>query len=94
MPAISVPFEQLKREKLFKYPPKDKSAFPALQAAVLPHLDSFNELLDDGALLKKACDDIGTKVVFDGSPDRPPFGNKLSSEFHRPNGGISAADNP
>jgi hypothetical protein len=84
MPAISVPFDNLRREKLFTYPPKDKSAFPALQAAVLPHLESFNELFN-GELLRLGCQDIGTKTVFDGSPDVSPLGNKLTSKFDRSN---------
>lgn len=78
MPSISGPVETLKREALFKNPPKDKTAFPALQAAVAPHIESFNALFDEGGLLEHALNDIGVKTVFDGSSENPPFGNKLS----------------
>ena len=79
MPSVSNKFETLKRERLFRNPPTDKSAFPALQAAILPHVDSFNALTVDGGLLDLAAKDIGEKAIFDGKPAFGPYGNKLTS---------------
>ena len=79
MPSVSGNFETLKRERLFRNPPTDKSAFPALQAAVLPHVDSFNALTADGGLLDLAAKDIGERSVFDGKQEYSQFGNKLIS---------------
>lgn len=53
----------LKREELFRNPPKDKSAFPALLAAVEPHIASFNAITEDHGLLDLARKDIGVKTV-------------------------------
>ncbi|KAI9754119.1 MAG: DNA-directed RNA polymerase I subunit RPA2 [Chaenotheca gracillima] len=61
-------FDTARREKLFRHPPKDRTAYPALQAAVQPHIDSFNALLDRGGLLEHALRDIGTKTFLDGGP--------------------------
>jgi len=79
MPSISGKFQTLKRERLFRNPPKDKSAFPALEAAVRPHVDSFNALTVDGGLLDLAARDIGERAVFDGSSGWSQYGNKLTS---------------
>jgi len=72
-------FDTLKREALFRNPPKDKSAFPALIAAVQPHIDSFNAVTEEGGFLDLARKDIGVKSVFDGE-DRSR-GNKISCRF-------------
>lgn len=74
----SMSFDTLKRENLFRNPPKDKSAFPALLAAVQPHIDSFNAVTAEGGLLDLARQDIGVKSVFDGRDDNESLGNKLS----------------
>lgn len=79
MPSVSGRFQTLKRERLFQNPPKDKSAFPALQEAILPHTESFNALTVDGGLLDLAVKDIGERAVFDGNTEVGPFGNKLTS---------------
>lgn len=71
-------FDTLKRESLFRNPPKDKSAFPALLAAVQPHIDSFNAVTVEGGLLDLAREDIGIKSVFDGKNEIGSLGNKLS----------------
>jgi DNA-directed RNA polymerase I subunit RPA2 len=72
-------FDTVRREKLFRNPPRDKTAYPALQAAVQPHIESFNAILDRGGLLDLGLRDIGTKAFFDGADDAPnPKGNKLS----------------
>lgn len=76
----SMSFDTLKRENLFRNPPKDKSAFPALLAAVQPHIDSFNAVTTEGGLLDLARQDIGIKSVFDGRSENGNLGNKLSSK--------------
>jgi DNA-directed RNA polymerase I subunit RPA2 len=72
-------FDTLKREHLFKNPPKDKTAFPALTEAVRPHVDSFNAVTEEGGFLDLARKDIGIKSVFDGA--LPTKGNKISCRF-------------
>lgn len=62
-------FDTIRREKLFRNPPKDHTAYPALVAAVQPHIESFNALLDNSKLLEAALRDIGTKVFLDGTPE-------------------------
>lgn len=69
-------FGTLKWEHLFRNPPKDKSAFPALIAAVQPHVDSFNAATEEGGFLDLARKDIGIKSVFDGTSGN--LGNKIS----------------
>lgn len=64
-------FDTVRREKLFRNPPKDHTAYPALVAAVQPHIESFNALLDNTKLLEAALRDIGTKVFLDGAPENP-----------------------
>jgi DNA-directed RNA polymerase I subunit RPA2 len=78
-------YNTLRRENLFRNPPKDHSAYPALQLAVNPHIESFNALFrDDGkpGLLNHAIADIGTKTFFDGDERSGPAGkNRLSIRF-------------
>ena len=74
-------FDTLKREHLFRNPPKDKSAFPALIAAVQPHVDSFNAVTEEGGCLDLARKDIGIKSVFDGADGN--LGNKISRKCRR-----------
>ena len=81
MPSVSGKFETLKRERLFRNPPTDKSAFPALQAAVLPHVDSFNAVTTDGGLMDLAAKDIGERSVFDGKQEFSKYGNRLTSRW-------------
>ncbi|KAH8172068.1 RNA polymerase rpb2, domain 6 domain-containing protein [Sarocladium implicatum] len=67
-------FDTLRREKLFRNPPKDHTAYPALQAAVEPHTESFNCLFrSDGkpGLIEHALIDIGTKTFLDGDDKIP-----------------------
>ncbi|KAM0329807.1 hypothetical protein ACHAQA_003971 [Verticillium albo-atrum] len=71
-------YNTLRRENLFRNPPKDHSAYPALQAAVSPHIESFNALFrNDGkpSLLDHGLADIGTKTFLDGD-DRSPQGSR------------------
>ncbi|KIV91959.1 hypothetical protein PV10_06445 [Exophiala mesophila] len=63
----SVEYDTVRRQKLFKNTPKDRSAFPALKAAVKPHIESFNALFDQN-LIDHALKDIGTYTTTDGSP--------------------------
>lgn len=86
-------YDTLRRENLFRNPPKDHTAYPALQLAVDPHIESFNGLFrDDGkpGLLDHAMADIGTKTFFDGDDRKGPDGkNKLNIRvtnvmLHRP----------
>jgi len=68
-PKWSTNFETTRREKLFRSPPKDKTAYPALAEAFVPHIDSFNAVFEKGGLLEKGIKDIGTKIFLDGNPN-------------------------
>jgi DNA-directed RNA polymerase I subunit RPA2 len=61
----STDFDTVRREKLFRNPPKDHSAYPALAAAVKPHIESFNALFEGKRLLDLGLQDIGTKSFLD-----------------------------
>lgn len=78
-------FDTLRRQDLFQNPPKDHSAYPALQLAVNPHIESFNGIFrDDGkpGLLAHSIADIGTKTFLDGNDREGPEGkNRLSIRF-------------
>ena len=67
----SVEFDTLRREKLFRDPPKDRTPYPALLDAIRPHIESFNALFDDRKLLEAAVKDIGTKTFLDGIQGTP-----------------------
>lgn len=71
-------FKTLERENRFRNPPKDKTAYPALTAAVQPHVDSFNAVTEEGGLLDLARQEIGIKSCFDGKD--AATGNKISRE--------------
>lgn len=72
-------FDTVRREKLFRNPPKDHTAYPALQEAIAPHIESFNALFEKDGLVHQGLLDIGTKVYLDGD-DRTEQGvrNKLT----------------
>lgn len=72
--AWSSEFDTLRREKLFRNPPKDHIAYPALVDAIYPHVDSFNALFDHRDLLGAALADIGTKVFLDEAREPLPRG--------------------
>jgi hypothetical protein len=75
---IKPSFQTLIREHSFQYPSTSKPEFPALQAAVQPHIDSFNAITADG-LLEIAVKDVGKKTVFDHKgPENGGRGNKLT----------------
>ena len=61
--------DTLRREELFKNPPKDRTPYPALLEAIQPHIQSFNALLDGAKVLEAALKDIGTKTFLDGQQE-------------------------
>jgi DNA-directed RNA polymerase I subunit RPA2 len=72
-------FDTLRREDLFRNPPKDHTAYPALKEAVAPHVESFNAVFEEHGLINKALKDIGTISFLDGDARAPTEGkNKLS----------------
>jgi DNA-directed RNA polymerase I subunit RPA2 len=78
-------YNTLRREKLFRNPPTDRTAYPALQLAVDPHIESFNALFrNDGtaSLLDHALAEIGTKTFLDGDERAAPGDkNKLTVRY-------------
>ncbi|KAI6778948.1 DNA-directed RNA polymerase I subunit RPA2 [Emericellopsis cladophorae] len=73
-------YNTLRREDLFRNPPKDYSAYPALQLAVNPHIESFDRLFcDDGkpGLIAHGLADIGTKTYLDGDERAAPDGKNV-----------------
>lgn len=64
----STKLDTTRRQRIFRTPPTDKSAYPALAAAVEPHLDSFNAIFGKGGQLEQGIKDIGTKIFLDGNP--------------------------
>jgi DNA-directed RNA polymerase I subunit RPA2 len=74
-------FDTLRREDLFRNPPKDKSAFPALIASVRPHIDSFDALTEEGGLFDLARKDISVKTILGGKDGNN--GNKISCGYFR-----------
>lgn len=67
----SVNYDTLRREHLFRHPPKDHTAFPALAESIRPHIDSFNALFDGPKVLEAGLKDIGTKTFLDGDVETP-----------------------
>ncbi|KAI0159493.1 hypothetical protein BJ166DRAFT_626596 [Pestalotiopsis sp. NC0098] len=75
-------YNTLRREKLFREPPKDQSAYPLLQLAVNPHIESFDAIFEPDGLLQRGLADIGTRVLLDGDDRASPAGrNKLSIRY-------------
>lgn len=75
-------YNTLRREKLFREPPKDQSAYPLLQLAVNPHIESFDAIFEPDGLLQRGLADIGTRVLLDGDDRASPVGrNKLSIRY-------------
>jgi len=72
-------FDTLRRENLFRNPPTDHTAYPALKAAIAPHIESFNALFEKDGLIAQGLLDIGTKTYLDGDERSGPAGkNKLT----------------
>ena len=65
-------YDTVRRHDLFSNPPKDKTAYPTLAAAVDPHINSFNAIFAAGGQLEEGLKDIGTKVFLDGDPYAQP----------------------
>ncbi|RAL59724.1 hypothetical protein DID88_000356 [Monilinia fructigena] len=59
-------FDTIRRENLFRNPPTDHTAYPALTAAVAPHIESFNALFEKDGLIAQGLLDIGSKTYLDG----------------------------
>ncbi|MCJ1445590.1 MAG: DNA-directed RNA polymerase I subunit RPA2 [Stictis urceolatum] len=57
-----VDFDTVRREKLFRNPPTDRSAYPRLDGAIRPHVDSFNAIFEDKKILHAGLEDIGTRT--------------------------------
>jgi len=77
----SVEYDTARRQRLFRNPPRDHTAYPSLAAAIEPHVHSFNAVFEQGGLLEKGIQDIGTKVFLDGdsySASQDTLRNKLS----------------
>lgn len=75
----SCEFDTLRRENLFRNPPKDHSAYPLLEAAIKPHIDSFNALLETNGLIAEGLKDIGSRTFYDGPERESQAGsNKLT----------------
>ncbi len=64
-------YDTRQRHALFRNPPADKTAYPSLAEAILPHVESFNGLFAHHGQLYHALKDIGTKTFLDGSPAAP-----------------------
>ncbi|KAI9808915.1 MAG: DNA-directed RNA polymerase I subunit RPA2 [Pycnora praestabilis] len=75
-------FDTARREKLFRNPPKDHSAYPTLVGALQPHIESFNALFDNNGILEAGLRDIGTKVFLDGDP-APPVHKRSAEPGHK-----------
>ncbi len=67
-------FNTTRRENLFRNPPKDHSAYPALKAAIAPHIESFNALFGPDGHIAHGLLDIGTKSYLDGDDRAGPTG--------------------
>ncbi|CAK7238968.1 MAG: DNA-directed RNA polymerase I subunit RPA2 [Sporothrix thermara] len=73
-------YNTLRREHLFRNPPTDRTAYPMLQMAVDPHIESFNAIFPDDeghgpakkGLIAHGIEDIGTKVFLDGDDSMLP----------------------
>ncbi|RKF55606.1 DNA-directed RNA polymerase I subunit RPA2 [Golovinomyces cichoracearum] len=71
-------FNTVRREDLFRNPPSDHSAYPALKSAISPHIESFNALFGPEGLISKGLKEIGTKTYLDGDDRASPTGkNRL-----------------
>lgn len=62
-PRWTSQFDTIRRENLFRNPPKNHTAYPALAEVIQPHVDSYNAILEH---LSLALLDIGTKTFIDG----------------------------
>ena len=71
-------YHTLRRQHLFQNPPSDRTAYPALQLAVDPHIESFNAIFRGNSeensrnpgLIAHGIADIGSKVYLDADQNR------------------------
>jgi DNA-directed RNA polymerase I subunit RPA2 len=78
----SVEYETIRRQSLFQQAPRDHSAYPALEAAVRPHVDSFNALFGEQRLVEEGLRDTGIHTVVDGDPaDEAAARNRLELQI-------------
>ena len=80
----SVNYDVLRREHLFRNPPSDHTAYPALAETIKPHIDSFNALFDGPKTLEAGLKDIGTKTFLDGDIETPEAKKARQAEGRRP----------
>lgn len=85
-------FRTLERERAFINPSTSAHQYPAPQALVAPHIDSFDALFHGApigptgaisasqGLLDLAVQDLQPKVIFDGTGADGARGNRLESE--------------
>ncbi|KAK8139861.1 DNA-directed RNA polymerase I subunit RPA2 [Apiospora sp. TS-2023a] len=75
-------YNTLRRQNLFTDPPTDRSAYPLLQIAVDPHIESFDAIFEEGGLIDKGLADIDTRTFLDGD-DRSPLAsrNRLTIKY-------------
>lgn len=66
----TVEFDSVKRDKLFRKPPADKTAYPLLASAIDPHVKSFNNIFAPSGQLHHALKEIGTKTFLDSDGNR------------------------
>lgn len=71
-------FDTVRRHKLFQNPPTDRTAYPALQAAIEPHIHSFNAIFEKDGILEQGLKDIGVKTFLDGGLTTTAPRNRLS----------------
>ncbi|RYP87351.1 hypothetical protein DL769_000555 [Monosporascus sp. CRB-8-3] len=75
-------YNTIRRENLFRNPPTDHSAYPLLQVAVNPHIESFDALFKRDGLIAHGLADIGTRLFLDGDERTPPAQrNKLTVRY-------------
>ncbi|SCV68372.1 BQ2448_493 [Microbotryum intermedium] len=87
----STSFRTLDRENGFRNPSTVSAQYPAAQALVAPHIDSFDALFEGAplgpngevehgrGLLDMAVLDLDPKVIFDGQGPEGSLGNRLQS---------------
>lgn len=71
-------YDTVRRHKLFQNPPTDHTAYPALAAAIEPHIHSFNAIFEKNGILENGLKDIGIKTFLDGDNTTVGPRNRLS----------------
>ncbi|KAF2687825.1 beta and beta-prime subunits of DNA dependent RNA-polymerase [Lentithecium fluviatile CBS 122367] len=78
----STDFDTARRQRLFRNPPKDKTAYPLLAETVAPHIESFNALFARGGQIEESLKEIGTKIFLDGDALAPPEEAGVRNRLH------------